>query len=157
MFDIGAVSATSGGMCAGLAGLAFVAERLPGISRVTNRLHTDRAQALLILTAGYGMVSTPPGQWWYRTVNSANGWASHQIGHYTGLIVVGVPALVAVLYLTNDLMTRRVEMRTRVLAAVTPVLCASIPGPVGHFVTAALGYVAGGIAWVVAGAFGLGG
>lgn len=157
MLEVGAVSAASGGMCAGLAGLAFVAERLPGINRVTNKLHTDRAQALLILTAVYGVVSTPAGRWWHDAVNGVNGWASGMVGQYTGLVVTGVLALIVLLYLINDLVTRKVEMRTRLLAAAAPVLAATIPGTVGHVVTSALGFISGGVAWLVSGLFGIGG
>jgi hypothetical protein len=144
-------------MCAGLAGLAFLAERLPGINKITNKLHTDRAQALLILTASYGIISTPAGRWWHSAVNSVNGWVSSLVGQWTGLAITGVLALICLLYLINDLITRRVEMRTRLLAAVVPVLAASIPGGVGTFVTSALGYIAGAIAWAVSALFGIGG
>lgn len=157
MFEVGAVSATAGGMCAGLAGAAFLAERLPGINRITNKLHTDRAQAVLILTAVYGVVSTPAGRWWHSTVTGIDGWAADLVGQWTGLVITGALALVVLLYLANDLVTRRVEMRTRVLAAAAPVLAASIPGPVGGFLTGVLGWVAGAVAWLVAGAFGIGG
>jgi hypothetical protein len=157
VFEVGAVGATTGGMCAGLAGLAFLAERLPGINRITNRLQTDRAQALLILTAAYGLVSTPAGRWWHHWVDGVDAWASDGIGHYTGLFVTGVAGLVVLLYLINDMVTRRIEMRTRVLAAVMPVLGASIPGPVGAFVVGVLGYIAYGIAWGVGKLFGIGG
>lgn len=157
MFEPGVVGASAGGMCAGLAGLAFLAERLPGINRITNKLQTDRAQALLILTASYGLVSTPAGRWWHEAVNSINGWTSGMVGQWTGLVITGVLALVFLLYLINDLITRQVEMRTRLLAAVVPVLAASIPGGVGTFVTSALGYIAGFIALAVSGLFGIGG
>lgn len=157
MFEPGAVGAATGGICAGLAGLAFLAERLPGINKITNKLQTDRAQALLLLTASYGIISTPAGRWWHQAVNAINDWAAGMVGQWTGLIVTGVLALVCVLYLVNDLVTRRVEMRTRLLAAVVPVLAASIPGIVGAVVTSVLGYVAAVIALVVAGLFGIGG
>jgi len=157
MFEPGAVGAATGGMCLGLAGLAYVSERLPGINRITNRLHTDRAQALLLLTASYGIISTPAGRWWNQAVNAVNEWSAGMVGQWTGLIITGVLALVCVLYLINDLVTRRVEMRTRLLAAAVPILAASIPGTVGTVATSVLGYVASVIAWVVGGAFGIGG
>jgi hypothetical protein len=156
MFEPGAVGAATGGMCAGLAGLTLVAERLPGINKITNKLHTDRVQALLILTAAYGLVATPAGRWWHDAVNGVDGWASGLIGHWTGLVVTGVLALIVLLYLINDMVTRRVEMRTRLLAAALPVLAASIPGTVGAVVTSAVGYVAAVIGWAVAGMFGIG-
>lgn len=157
MFEPGAVGAASGGMCLGLAGLAFAAERLPGINRLTNKLHTDRMQAVLLLTASFGIISTPAGRWWHNAVNAINGWMSGIAGHWTGLAFTGVLALLCLLYLINDLVTRRVEMRTRLLACVVPVLAASIPGTVGTIVTSALGYVASAVAWCVGQLFGIGG
>lgn len=157
MLEPGAVGAATGGMCLGLAGLAFAAERLPGINKVTNKLHTDRMQAVLLLTASFGIISTAAGRWWHNAVNTMNGWLSGLAGQWTGLAFTGVLALLCLLYLINDLVTRRVEMRTRLLAAVVPVLAASIPGTVGTVVTSVLGYVAASVAWCVGQLFGIGG
>lgn len=151
-----AVSAAAGGACAGGAALLYCAEKLPGINRVTNRLHTDRAQAGLILTAFSAMVATPPGRWWHHLVDSANGWLVSMIGAWMGLVVTGIPALLVALYLVNDLVTRRVEMRTRVLAALLPVLAVTVPGPIGSGLQAVLSWIVTTIGHLVAAAFGLG-
>lgn len=152
-----AVSAAAGGACAGSAALLYYAENLPGINKLTNRLHTDRIQALLIATASAGIVATPAGAWWNRTVTDINGWATGAVGSWTGLIITGVPALFATVIFINDLVTRRVEHRTRIVAAVLPVLAATIPGPIGAGIQTALGWVVTTVASLVASGFGIGG
>ncbi|MFE2943394.1 hypothetical protein ACFXKG_30725 [Streptomyces sp. NPDC059255] len=150
-----AVSAAAGGACAGSAVLLYVAEKLPGLSRFTDRLHTDRIQAVLIATASAAMVATPAGAWWNETVNGLNSWAVGSVGEWTGLIVTGLPALGVILVFTNDLITRRVEHRTRILGAVLPVLASTIPGPVGSGVQSVLAWVVTKVGMLVAGAFGV--
>ena len=149
------ISAAAGGACAGGAVLLYCAEKLPGIKKATDKLHTDRAQSLLILTAASAMVATPVGQWWNELVNQANTWLQDFIGSWTGLLITGVPALVALMYFANDLITRKVETRTRVLAAVLPVLAVTIPGAIGQGVRSLLGFVITLIGRLVAGAFGI--
>lgn len=150
-----AVTAAAGGACAGSAALLFFAEMLPGLNRVTGRLHTDRAQAVLVMTASAAMVATPAGAWWNETVNSLDSWAVGAVGEWTGLIITGVPALAGVLVLANDLITRKIEKRTLLVAAVVPVLASTIPGPVGAGVQSALGWIVTKVAMLVAGAFGI--
>lgn len=150
-----AVSAAAGGACAGSAALLFYAEKLPGLNKVTNKLHTDRAQAILIATASTAMVATPAGQWWNETVNTVNNWSVSSVGEWTGLIVTGIPALFVTAIFVNDLVTRKVEMRTRILGAVLPVLASTIPGPVGEGIQTALAWVVTTVGRLVAGAFGM--
>ncbi|MFM9681686.1 hypothetical protein [Streptomyces brasiliscabiei] len=150
-----AVSAAAGGACAGSAALLFYAEKLPGLNKVTNKLHTDRAQAILIATASTAMVATPAGQWWNETVNTVNNWSVSSVGEWTGLIVTGIPALFVTAIFVNDLVTRKVEMRTRILGAVMPVLASTIPGPVGEGIQTALAWVVTTVGRLVAGAFGM--
>ncbi|MET7713683.1 hypothetical protein [Streptomyces sp. NPDC005407] len=150
-----AVSAAAGGACAGSAALLMYAEKLPGIKKVTNKLQTDRLQAVLILTAVTGIISTPAGAWWNRMVNGLNTWSIGLVGQYTGLIVTGLAGLLVTLLLVNDVYTRKVEARTRVLAALLPVLATSIPGSVGTFVQTVLGWIVTTVARLVAGAFGV--
>ncbi|GAB1331697.1 hypothetical protein [Streptomyces sennicomposti] len=150
-----AVSAAAGGACAGSAALLYYAEKLPGLNKVTNKLHTDRAQAILIATASTAMVATPAGRWWNETVNSINTWAESRVGEWTGLIITGVPALFVTSVFVNDLVTRKVEMRTRILGAVMPVLASTIPGPVGHGIQSVLAWVVTTVGTLVAGAFGM--
>ncbi|MFD8777542.1 hypothetical protein [Streptomyces sp. NPDC059916] len=150
-----AVSAAAGGACAGSAAVLFYAEKLPGLKKVTNKLHTDRAQAVLIATASAAMVATPAGHWWNETVTDINGWAVGSVGEWTGLIVTGLPALFVTAVFVNDLVTKKVEMRTRVMGAVLPVLASTIPGPVGDGIQTALAWVITTVGRLVAGAFGL--
>ncbi|MDX2632073.1 hypothetical protein PV381_36880 [Streptomyces scabiei] len=150
-----AVSAAAGGACAGSAALLYYAEKLPGLNKVTNKLHTDRAQAVLIATASAAMVATPAGQWWNETVNTVNNWSTSSIGEWTGLIVTGFPALFVTAVFVNDLVTKKVEMRTRILGAVLPVLASTIPGPIGEFIQTSLAWVITTVGHLVAGAFGL--
>ncbi|MGX9923523.1 hypothetical protein ACWIG4_27155 [Streptomyces sp. NPDC002248] len=149
------VSASAGGACAGSAALLYYAERLPGINKIGTRLHTDRAQAVLIATASAAMVATPAGRWWNEMVNSVNEWATGAVGDWTGLIVTGVPALFVTLMFVNDLITRHVEMRTRLLALLLPVLASTVPGPVGEGIQKVLAWVITTVGHLVAGAFGL--
>jgi hypothetical protein len=150
-----AVSAAAGGACAGSAALLYYAEKLPGLNKVTNKLHTDRAQAILIATASTAMVATPAGRWWNETVNTVNDWATSSIGQWTGLIVTGFPALFVTAVFVNDLVTKKVEMRTRILGAVMPVLASTIPGPIGDGIQTALAWVVTTVGRLVAGAFGM--
>ncbi|WP_157846413.1 hypothetical protein, partial [Streptomyces anulatus] len=64
------MTAAAGGACAGSAALLYYAEKLPGLAKVTSKLHTDRAQALLLATASAAMVATPAGAWWNENVNA---------------------------------------------------------------------------------------
>lgn len=150
-----AVSAAAGGASAGSAALLYYAEKLPGLNKVTNKLHTDRAQAVLIATASAAMVATPAGHWWNETVNTVNNWSTSSIGEWTGLIVTGFPALFVTAVFVNDLVTKKVEMRTRILGAVLPVLASTIPGPIGEFIQTSLAWVITTVGHLVAGAFGL--
>lgn len=152
-----AVSATAGGACAGSAALLYYMEKLPGINKVTNKLHTDRIQAGLIATASAGIVATPAGAWWNSTVNDINDWVTGAVGSWTGLIVTGVPALFATVIFVNDLVTRKVEHRTRIVAAVLPVLVTTVPGPIGTGIQTAVGWMVTTVGKLVAAAFGIGG
>ena len=149
------VSGAAGGACAGSAALLYYAEKLPGLSKVTNKLHTDRTQAVLIATASAAVVSTPAGSWWNETVNSIDEWAVSMVGEWTGLLITGVPALFVTAIFVNDLVTRKIEHRTRILAAVLPVLASTIPGPIGGGIQSALSWVVTNVSMLVAGAFGL--
>lgn len=151
-----AVSAASGGACAGSAALLYYAEKLPGLNKLTNRLHTDRAQAVLIATASTAMVATPAGTWWNETINNINDWSIDLVGEWTGLLVTGIPALFVTAIFVNDLITRKVEMRTRVLGAVLPVLVSTVPGSVGSGIQSALSWIVTTVGSLVAGAFGIG-
>ncbi|MFD3567413.1 hypothetical protein [Streptomyces sp. NPDC058667] len=150
-----AVTAAAGGACAGSAALLYYAEKLPGLAKATGKLHTDRAQAVLIATASAAMVATPAGVWWNETVNGINDWATGAVGEWTGLIITGVPALFATAMFVNDLLTRKVENRTLLVAAVLPVLASTIPGPVGEGVQSVLGWIVTKVGMLVAGAFGI--
>ncbi|GAA0454385.1 hypothetical protein [Streptomyces olivaceiscleroticus] len=150
-----AVSAAAGGACAGSAALLFYAEKLPGLNKVTNKLHTDRAQALLITTASAAMVATPAGAWWNEKVTDINNWATGAVGEWTGLIITGVPALFVSAMFINDLVTRKVEMRTRLLGAVLPVLASTVPGAIGEGIQTALAWIVTTIGTLVAGTFGV--
>lgn len=149
------VSGAAGGACAGSAALLYYAEKLPGLSKVTNKLHTDRTQAVLIATASAAVVSTPAGSWWNESVNSIDEWAVSMVGEWTGLLITGVPALFVTAIFVNDLVTRKIEHRTRILAAVLPVLASTIPGPIGGGIQSALSWVVTNVSMLVAGAFGL--
>lgn len=149
------VSSAAGGACAGSAALLYYSEKLPGLQKITNKLHTDRAQAILIATASAAVVATPAGAWWNETVNSIDEWAVSLVGAWTGLLITGVPALFVAVVFVNDLVTRKVEHRTRILGAILPVLASTIPGPIGAGVQTVLGWVVTNVSKLVAGAFGL--
>lgn len=149
------VSSAAGGACAGSAALLYYSEKLPGLQKITNKLHTDRAQALLIATASAAIVATSAGAWWNETVNSIDEWTVSLVGTWTGLLITGVPALFVAAVFINDLVTRKVEHRTRILAAILPVLASTIPGPIGSGVQSVLGWVVTNVSKLVAGAFGL--
>jgi hypothetical protein len=149
------VSSAAGGACAGSAALLYYSEKLPGLKKVTNKLHTDRAQALLIATASAAVVGTSAGSWWNETVNAIDEWAVSLVGEWTGLLITGVPALFVTALFVNDLVTRKVEHRTRILGAVLPILASTIPGPIGDGIQSALAWVMGTVSTLVAGAFGL--
>ncbi|MCY0917022.1 hypothetical protein OS965_02375 [Streptomyces sp. H27-G5] len=150
------VSSAAGGACAGSAALLYYSEKLPGIKKLTNKLHTDRAQAILIATASAAVISTPAGSWWNDTVNSLHGWSVGMVGQWTGLLITGIPALFVTVIFINDLWTRKVEHRTRILGALLPILVSTIPGPIGSGIQSALSWIVGTVSSLVAGAFGLG-
>ncbi|MCX4543797.1 hypothetical protein [Streptomyces sp. NBC_01565] len=150
-----AVSSAAGGACAGSAALLYYSEKLPGLKKITNKLHTDRAQAVLIATASAAVVATPAGSWWNETVNAIDEWAVSLVGEWTGLLITGVPALFVAAVFINDLVTRKVEHRTRILGAVLPILASTIPGPIGDGIQSALAWVVTNVSMLVAGAFGL--
>ncbi|MGW7463837.1 hypothetical protein ACWGJT_03820 [Streptomyces xantholiticus] len=150
-----AVSTAAGGACAGTAAVLFYAEKLPGLKRFADRVHTDRAQAVLIATASAAMVATSAGAWWNDTVNAVNDWAVGAVGEWTGLVITGIPALFVTVIFANDMITRSVEHRTRIVAALLPVLASTVPGPVGNGIQAALSWVVTAVSKLVAGAFGL--
>ena len=150
-----AVSSAAGGACAGSAALLYYSEKLPGLKKITNKLHTDRAQAVLIATASAAVVATPAGSWWNETVNSIDEWAVSLVGEWTGLLITGVPALFVTALFINDLVTRKVEHRTRILGAVLPILASTIPGPIGDGIQSTLAWLVTNVSMLVAGAFGL--
>ncbi|MER0443204.1 hypothetical protein ABR738_01190 [Streptomyces sp. Edi4] len=150
-----AVSTAAGGACAGSAALLMYAEKLPGIKKITNKLHTDRVQAVLILTAAAAVIATPAGGWWNRTVNSINDWTIGMVGQWTGLLVTGLPALFVLVVFVNDLVTKKIEHRTRILAAILPVLASTIPGRIGSGIQSVLAWVVTAVGRLVAGAFGI--
>ncbi|KOU50564.1 hypothetical protein ADK55_18660 [Streptomyces sp. WM4235] len=149
------VSSAAGGACAGSAALLYYSEKLPGIKKLTNKLHTDRAQAILIATASAAVISTPAGSWWNDTVNALHDWSVGLVGQWTGLLITGIPALFVTVIFINDLWTRKVEHRTRILGALLPVLVSTIPGPIGSGIQSVLSWVVGKVSGLVAGAFGL--
>lgn len=151
------VSVAAAGACASTAAVLYVADRLPGLKRVTSRMHTDRAQAVLIATAVAGLAGTGLGAWWHQKVTALDAWMAEAVGSWTGLVVTGVAGLLVLVYLINDLVTRRVEARTLVLAAVFPALAATIPGSIGAGVVAVLEVVTSAVASVIGALFGVGG
>jgi hypothetical protein len=132
------LSAAAGGACACLAGVLYYSERLPVVGGWFYRAHGDRVHAALVLTASAAMIGTPAGQWWHDMVTNLNEWLVGMIGHWTGLTVAGLLGLIALFKFVDDVASRTIQHRTRVLAAALPVLAATIPGKFGHAVVWAL-------------------
>jgi hypothetical protein len=135
------ISVATGGTCLGAAGVLYVADRLPWIGRFAAKIKSPQIQTILVLTASIGLVSTPIGQLLNRGVTAINDLLASSVGAWTGVSLAGALAIAAVLWLISDFMSG-VQTRTLILAAVTPVLCVMIPGPIGGFLAGVLGFIA---------------
>jgi hypothetical protein len=143
------LSLAVGGMCVTLAVALMFIERLPGLRKMTHKLHTDRVQALLWMAAAIGVAGTAAGRWWQHAITTVNEWTGHLVGTWTGVAVTGLVGLIAFLMFVNDLITRKVEMRTRVLGAALPVLVTTVPGVLGMAMTTVVHGVASGMGQAV--------
>ncbi|WP_406467077.1 hypothetical protein [Streptomyces sp. NBC_01594] len=150
------ISTATGGACAGTAGLLYLADRLPGLSRIAAKFQGPRAQVLLVLTAAIGLVATAAGAWWNEKVTAANSWAASWVGEWTGIALTFIPALVLLLMLISDFRQDHITGRTLLLGATVPPLTITIPGNAGAFVADVLGFVASLIGGVIAWLFNIG-
>lgn len=135
------ISAATGGTCLGTAGVLYVADRLPWISRFSAKIKSPQLQVILVLTASIGLVSTPIGQLINQATTAVNGFAQSFAGRYTGVGIMFALALAALLWLISDFMSG-VQTRTLLLAAFTPALVVMIPGAIGDGAATALGFIA---------------
>ncbi|MEU3665768.1 hypothetical protein [Streptomyces virginiae] len=135
------ISVATGGTCLGAAGVLFVADRLPWINKLAGRIKSPQIQAVLVLTASIGLISTPVGQFLNRMVTLVDGAVSGIVGQYTGVGISFALALSALLWLVSDFATG-VQPRTLLLAAITPFLAVMIPGSLGEGAAGALGFIA---------------
>lgn len=148
------ISAATGGTCLGAAGVLYVADRLPWINRLAARIKSPQIQVLLVLTASIGLISTPVGQLINQATTAVDGFVDGLAGEWTGFGIMFALALAALLWLVSDFMSG-VQVRTLLLAAVTPPLTVMIPGMLGQAAASALGFIAtqvGSIAmWLMGG------
>ncbi len=143
------ISAATGGTCLGAAGVLFVADRLPWISKFAAKVKSPQIQVALILTASVGLASTPVGLALNSLVTRIDGMLSSLVGQWTGFGISFALALAALLWLISDFMSG-VQTRTLILAALTPVLCVMIPGSVGEGAASTLGFIATQVGSLVA-------
>ncbi|NUP35995.1 MAG: hypothetical protein HOY76_02970 [Streptomyces sp.] len=135
------ISAATGGTCLGAAGVLYVADRLPWISRLAAKIKSPQIQVLLVLTASIGLVSTPVGQLINQATTAVDGFVDGLAGEWTGFGIMFALALASLLWLISDFMSG-VQVRTLILAAVTPPLTVMIPGVLGEFAATSLGFIA---------------
>lgn len=135
------ISAATGGTCLGAAGVLYVADRLPWISKFAAKVKSPQIQVVLVLAASVGLASTPLGLMLNNLVTRIDGMVSSLVGQWTGVGITFALALAALLWLISDFMAG-VQMRTLILAAATPVLVVMIPGAVGEGAANALGFIA---------------
>ncbi|MFG3136096.1 hypothetical protein ACGFZA_07720 [Streptomyces sp. NPDC048211] len=135
------ISAATGGTCLGAAGVLYVADRLPWISKFAAKVKSPQIQVVLVLAASVGLASTPLGLMLNNLVTRIDGMVSSLVGEYTGVGITFALALAALLWLISDFMAG-VQTRTLILAALTPVLVVMIPGAVGEGAANALGFIA---------------
>ncbi|MCY0928330.1 hypothetical protein OTB20_19435 [Streptomyces sp. H27-H1] len=135
------ISVATGGTCLGAAGVLYVADRLPWISRFAAKVKSPQIQVVLVLTASVGLISTPVGQFLNRTVTALDGAVSGLVGQYTGVGISFALALAAILWLVSDF-ANGVQPRTLVLAVAAPFLVVMIPGSIGSGAASALGFIA---------------
>lgn len=135
------ISAATGGTCLGAAGVLYVADRLPWINRLAARIKSPQIQVLLVLTASIGLISTPVGQLINQATTAVDGFVDGLAGEWTGFGIMFALALAALLWLISDFMSG-VQVRTLLLAAVTPPLTVMIPGMLGQAAASALGFIA---------------
>jgi hypothetical protein len=87
---------------------------------------------LLVATGVSGLVGTRIGNALRSVVDWANRGATHVIADWTGAVVNGVLAGVAVYLLAMRIKANRIDNLTLSLSAIAPVAAATIPGPVGE-------------------------
>lgn len=143
------ISAATGGTCLGAAGVLYVADRLPWISKFATKIKSPQIQVILVLAASVGLASTPIGLMLNGLITRADEMVSSLVGHYTGVGITFALALAALLWLISDFMTG-VQTRTLILAAVTPFLVVMIPGSIGEGAASTLAFVATQVGSVVA-------
>ena len=143
------ISAATGGTCLGAAGVLYVADRLPWISKFATKVKSPQIQVALILAASVGLASTPVGLMLNRLVTSIDGMVSSLVGQWTGVGITFALALAALLWLISDFMAG-VQTRTLILAAVTPFLVVMIPGTIGEGAASTLGFIATQVGSLVA-------
>jgi hypothetical protein len=135
------ISAATGGTCLGTAGVLYIADRLPWISKFTSKVKSPQIQVLLVLTASIGLVSTPLGQLLNRGTTAVDGFVEGIAGEWTGFGIMFALAIAALLWLISDFMTG-VQTRTLLLAAIAPPMTVMIPGMLGDGASKALGFIA---------------
>ncbi|MFV8133247.1 hypothetical protein, partial [Streptomyces syringium] len=145
-----------GGMAAGLAGALHLAQHLPGLSKVADKIQSPRAEMVLIATASCAMAGSSAGHWLHDGVTKVDDMAVSLVGEWTGMAVTGVPALLLTLVTVSDFASQEIKTRSLVFAAVLPVLAVTIPGVVGDAVTKALGVLVNAVGSVIGFLFGIG-
>lgn len=135
------ISAATGGTCLGAAGVLYVADRLPWISKLSAKIKGPQVQVVLILTASIGLVATPVGQWINKATTTVDSFVDGLAGEWTGFGIMFALALAALLWLISDFMTG-VQTRTLLLAAFVPPLTVMIPGKLGDAAATGLGFIA---------------
>lgn len=140
------------GVSATVGVIALVAAAL--IWTVGNK-HTPRLVVLLVMTGVAGLLGSQLGGW----LRDGIGWADHTvgeaIGRLTGVIVLGLIAIVATYMLVMRVRARHIDNRTLGVAAVVPVAVSTIPGPAGAVAFGVITAITGAVGWAIGSLFGL--
>ncbi|GAA2121464.1 hypothetical protein GCM10009759_71200 [Kitasatospora saccharophila] len=119
------------------------------------KLEMPHLHIALFTAGGVGLAGTGLGHLINEGVTWANDAVANLMTDWVGIGVGWLVSLGAAVVLLIDVRDNRCSPRTLALAAAMPFFATAIPGPVGHGVAAAVGWVAHVVAGIVAGAFGL--
>ena len=110
-----------------------------------------RAAVVLTIAGATCVIAGPIGQWIGGITNTIDGWVSGLIAQLTGAVVIGgLVGLVLIVPLVLHIKNNKINTKTLVMGAASPIAVAMIPGYVGWALSTGLGWIAWLITWPIA-------